>query len=80
MITLNNYKNALSAALSYAGLNEESITMISVNDREEYIELHFYTDVLEYDVFVECETRFVAGFDTRPIITNCKLTIEKLSA
>lgn len=80
MIKLNDYKNALSAALGYAGLSEESITIISVNEFGEYLELHFYTDYLEYEVFVENETGFVAGFNTRPIIKNCKLSIEKLIA
>lgn len=80
MLSLTNYKSAMEAALGYAGLDKSMIYDISANEHAEHIEFCFRTDFLEYDIFVEYESGFVAGFDTRPIFPSCEVSIEKLSA
>lgn len=73
-------KDLLSAALNYVGLHKESIIIINVKDYEDYAEFLFRTDYLEYNMYIERDSCFVAGVDTRPIIKNCNLSAGKISA
>lgn len=80
MSTIINCKKALDSALNYAGLTPEDINELSLKSWKNHLEICFVTDFLVYDIFVECETDCVAGFDCRPTDISPEMLIEKLSA
>lgn len=58
---------ALTIAVNYAGLSIEDIRLNKGYEDNGYIGLDFCTAFARYDIFVDCATGEVAGFNFEPI-------------